>query len=623
VSPRVRELLSAASVIGREFELSVLERVTGLTRGETIAAIQSALDRRIVTSTAPTLERYRFSHALFRQVLYDELVVSRRAELHFRTGEVLEALSPGNEVPAAQLAHHFRIAAEGNASAKAAAYALQAGYRALRSFAFTEAARHFDASLEALRRGDVQEPLLIETLTSLGQAYRLAGDYARASTAFVRAADIARRRGDAAAVAGAALGFAQVNPETGKVNAEALRLLEEAIPLLESRQGPVEPSVDALLSMVLSRLSTCSAFAGRTVDAELQSRRSLEIARRLGDPQALARALEARHWVLWRPGTAGERLAISAEMLDLATASLDASLMTEARVGEITDLLELGRRDAFDRAISQYERSARESRDSNALYNVRVFETTRAILEGRFAAAERIAEEALPIGSRIFQDAARNFYSAAILWIRLEQGRAHEIIDVYKYYFESEPPSALLRSTILRLAAEIGDHAATRSELEAICPSGKLELREDWAFLATAAHVAVACALLGEAALGRTLAERLVPFSGSHAVLGPAIVYLGPVDFYVGLCHAASGELDLAALALERAGDQSDRVGARAVTTRVQYHLADVLAQRGGHADRELALEKCNLALETSRELEMAALARRAEVLRTALIERG
>jgi predicted ATPase len=138
-----------------------------------------------VTATGHTIESYRFSHTLFRDVLYGALGVSQRAELHLRTGEMLEGLSPGGEVPAAQLAHHFRIAAGGSASSKAARYAMEAGHQALRSFAFTDAARYFDGALEALRLGAGQEPLILETLTSLGHAHR-PGEHA-GGTAFGRA----------------------------------------------------------------------------------------------------------------------------------------------------------------------------------------------------------------------------------------------------------------------------------------------------------------------------------------------------------------------------------------------------------------------------------------------------
>ena len=60
-----------------------------------------------------TAERYEFVHALYRQVLYDRLAPSRRARLHRRIGERLEALHPQlTDEVVHELAHHFEAAAD-------------------------------------------------------------------------------------------------------------------------------------------------------------------------------------------------------------------------------------------------------------------------------------------------------------------------------------------------------------------------------------------------------------------------------------------------------------------------------------------------------------------------------
>src|SRR5207249_7060993 len=56
--------------------------------------------------------RLRFSHALIRDVLYDELSPSRRVKLHREIGEALERLYARDPEPhLAELAHHFSEAA--------------------------------------------------------------------------------------------------------------------------------------------------------------------------------------------------------------------------------------------------------------------------------------------------------------------------------------------------------------------------------------------------------------------------------------------------------------------------------------------------------------------------------
>jgi predicted ATPase len=58
-------------------------------------------------------QRYAFVHALYREVCYGRVAPMRRATLHRRIGERMEALyaAQRNEV-AAELAYHFEAGAE-------------------------------------------------------------------------------------------------------------------------------------------------------------------------------------------------------------------------------------------------------------------------------------------------------------------------------------------------------------------------------------------------------------------------------------------------------------------------------------------------------------------------------
>src|SRR5262249_62274264 len=60
--------------------------------------------------------------------------------------------------------------------------------------------------------------------------------------------------------------------------------------------------------------------AGSGERAELMARQAVRRAREAGDPRTLGRCLLALHNVLWRPGTAIERLALTEEIVSLAGA---------------------------------------------------------------------------------------------------------------------------------------------------------------------------------------------------------------------------------------------------------------------------------------------------------------
>jgi predicted ATPase len=82
-----RSLLVPACVLGREFELDVLEQLGGRPRGELFDALDEAMAERVIGDVPGSPGRLRFGHALIRDTLYDELTPARRLQLHQRAGE--------------------------------------------------------------------------------------------------------------------------------------------------------------------------------------------------------------------------------------------------------------------------------------------------------------------------------------------------------------------------------------------------------------------------------------------------------------------------------------------------------------------------------------------------------
>jgi predicted ATPase len=121
LSAEEQRVLELASIAGVSFSATVINLVTDLDPQmfedlcEDLSRRHQVV-RRVDTQYFPdgaTSERYEFVHALYRQVLYDRLTPRRRARLHQRIGERLEALHPeltDEVVP--ELAHHFEAAAD-------------------------------------------------------------------------------------------------------------------------------------------------------------------------------------------------------------------------------------------------------------------------------------------------------------------------------------------------------------------------------------------------------------------------------------------------------------------------------------------------------------------------------
>jgi predicted ATPase len=120
LSGECRRVLIEASVLGREFGLVELERLSDLSRDKLFAVLDEAMAEKVVGEAPGAAGRLRFAHVLVRDAAYGSLSGVRRMELHGRAGEALEAVHAGDPEPhLAELAHHFVAAAPAGSREKA------------------------------------------------------------------------------------------------------------------------------------------------------------------------------------------------------------------------------------------------------------------------------------------------------------------------------------------------------------------------------------------------------------------------------------------------------------------------------------------------------------------------
>jgi DNA-binding SARP family transcriptional activator len=155
LGPTVETALSAGAVVGREFRFSILREVTGLPDAELLAALDIALTSQLLEETP---ESYRFRHPLIRHALYDALSRVRRAWLHTRVAEALEATSvaqPAGLQPHIEaLAFHYD---RGDQPQRALPYLLQAGQKAANIFAIEVANAHFERALALMNELGIKD----------------------------------------------------------------------------------------------------------------------------------------------------------------------------------------------------------------------------------------------------------------------------------------------------------------------------------------------------------------------------------------------------------------------------------------------------------------------------------
>jgi ABC-type transport system substrate-binding protein/class 3 adenylate cyclase len=174
-----RELVNAAAVIGRTFDLPLLEQV--LPVGHVVPAL-SELQRLelVVERRRRPVPEYSFRHGLMQEVAYASLVEAKRRKLHLKVGEALEASNRDSHEVYGVLARHF---SEADAPEKAAEYLLKAGDAALALYADDEAVEHYIHARTFLARlGD--ETRARETLFKIALARHLSFDFTGAEDAY-------------------------------------------------------------------------------------------------------------------------------------------------------------------------------------------------------------------------------------------------------------------------------------------------------------------------------------------------------------------------------------------------------------------------------------------------------
>ncbi len=135
VGETARQLLSAAAVIGRGFDVETPREVSGRTEEETVTALEDMVLQGVVREGAST---YDFDHGLLRTVVYEGTSLARRRLLHARAAAVV-GLAP------AARARHLQLAGQDAAASQAFR---TAGDLAREVFAHAEALAHYTAALD-------------------------------------------------------------------------------------------------------------------------------------------------------------------------------------------------------------------------------------------------------------------------------------------------------------------------------------------------------------------------------------------------------------------------------------------------------------------------------------------
>jgi hypothetical protein len=535
-------VLAAAAVVGREFSGSVVADMAGT------GSLEPAVRLGMVAMTAP--DRYRFSHALVAEALADELDASARARLHLRAAQAIEK----HGADASALAHHLLEA--GHLAATAAIDAAErAAQASLAQLAFEDAATLLARATDALALAAPDDRVRkARLLCARAEALQHAGQHAAAAALCDEAAAIARAEGNGALLARIAL-----------------------VRGIEMRFGRTDPLLVEALREALAR----------TDDRAARGLEAIALAREL-PPRDRLEVMYVATAALVDYADPAELEAIHHEVLELAR-GVDRTIAVHTRLRLCFTALERIDRAAFDQARLALSAEAQALGLPRWLGFAALIDAMAALLDGRFADAERCATDAATRLDPWLIDVHR----VMARWTRTEAVDPAEI--------EQGAATTAGRPYIAAWAAtQSGDRAATRAALDHI------DIAEVPSSLDLATMTAGACALAGtpeERARAYAALRRRRGRIALASVVGAAVFDL--IDRLLLVLAPTADAADEHAL---DALDVAARLGSPVWTARVRADWADALARRG---DAAKAAEQRALALAGAERLGMPGLVAR------------
>jgi class 3 adenylate cyclase/tetratricopeptide (TPR) repeat protein len=577
----VSQVLPLAAVIGREFDLDLLARVTERSEDEVIDVLDAGKEAALVREVGSSPGRYCFSHALIQHTLCQDLGATRLARAHRQVAESIEAIvgnRPGQRV--GELAYHWFSATQPVNTVKAISYARQAGEAALAALAPDDAVRYFSQALQLAGEEDGGDPLLeCDLRLGLGMAQRQAGVPAFRET-FLEAAERARQLGATDRLVRAALannrGWFSASGviDTGKVT-----VLEAALSALTDDDSP-------------ERALTLATLCSELSFGPLERRRSLAnnakaMARRLNHPATLIRVLCLLNNPLQIPSTLDERMADSGEAIALAEVLGDPEVLYHACSQSQINAIQGGEFDLAERCLDNMRALSGRLRQPTLMWMTAFKDAGDALMAGDALRAEDLATAALQMGTDSGQPDAFAIYGSQLMYIRHQQGRLGELVPLIEQAVTDNPGLPAFHPILASAHLEAGNDVTALGLLESAAADGFASLPMDFVWMMGInfyASVAVELLATGPAQkLHDLLApyHRQVPFIGTLGFV--------PLALALGGLTRVLGRYDEAESYLAEAAEITSRGRMNFSAAHIELERGRMLAARRGPRDLERA----------------------------------
>jgi predicted ATPase len=583
-------LLGLGSVIGRDFDVSLLAKVAERSEDDVIDECDAAVAAAVLATTDDP-DRYSFAHALIEHTLYDELSPARRARAHRAVALALEDCDD-LERRAGELAYHWSQAVQQTDLAKALHYAKLAGARALDQIAPDDAIGWYTQALELVDRDESPDPKeRVEILIGLGEAQRQSGvpDY-RAN--LLEAAQLADRIAEVDLLVTAVLANNRgMMSETHHADVARIEMIDRAL----ERSDPARVTERArLLALACLERIYGGSFEERFRLAE----EAIGAARAAEDPDVLVSTM-----IFCADGITGP---VTRELRRswIAEAELLAGTITNPATTYLLHnwIRYTATEWADPAAVRAADRLAGEAlarvphatlRWNNAFHQV----WQQTLWGDDLGESERLAEAALNLGLENGEPDAMAMYAAQLMNIRDFQGRLDELVPLIQEAI-SDAPAMGYQGLLAKALAYHGREGDARELFDEEFAGSLQAITSGYSWATMHTLWAEAAARVGHRPAAEVLYEQLQAFS-DHVVSAGALMRLS-IAHYLGLLDHALGRHDDADDRFREAMATHEQLGSKLFVVHTQAAWAALLADRDRDDDRERAATMAEAALSAA-----------------------
>jgi len=575
VGPEASEVLTAASVLGSEFDEDVLVAMLPMPEPAVVQILDAAIRGGLLVDVGPTRRSLRFVHALVAHALYADLGAAQRTRLHEAAARGLQDGAADPPAGAAgQLAHHYALAGRPE---EAQLWSTRAGDDALDHLAPEDAAAHYRAALELATAHDRPAAERADLLVRLGDALHRAGDAAALET-IAEGSRLARasaaREPLIRSVFAADRGFMRLDNGAP----EYLSTIDHALAVAD----PADVATYARLRALLARSLMYTPDTARRVAA---AHEALDLATRHGDPTVFAQVAPAVLYALWGLGRRELRQRVAADAIRAASATGDPRLGFSAHLSAYNVAVESADPVIAARSLAAMRAIAGAIPEPRLRWTLGLYETFDTTMAGRLEDAEQVAAANLDLGMAIAAPDAFTFFAGQIFVIGTFAGRHEELLPLVEQAATDNPGVAPFKLAYGIASAAAGREEVAREILAEGVASRFSEILFDNVWLTTIIGYAVLAIELEDTEAAAHIMPIVEPYADDVAFNG--VTSQGPIAAYVGKLASLVGAHETAEEHLQRALDTATAFGWTYHRASTLFALAQARHRRDGVLDAD------------------------------------